>query len=97
MNEKVTMRQPDWEGHISKDVLPGRFKFIEKAAKEGRLMKVDQEQGSKMVKCPECKRSYVEVERVEKSTFKKAKVIFGKFFTITFVIDTGGRAEIEGK
>jgi len=94
--EKITMRQSDWEGHVSKEVLPGRFKFIEKAAKEGRLIKVEQEQGSKMAKCPKCKHNYVEVERImvakhtEELKANKVKVNFGKFITITFVINTGG-------
>lgn len=95
MNEKITMEQEGWEGHVNKDVLPSRFEFIKKAAEEGRLMKVEQRSGNKILRCPECECNSVHAERRKEADGTKKMVIGGKI-SITFFIDTPGE-EIEVK
>lgn len=93
MDEKITMKQKQWEGHVNKDVLPSRFEFIKKAAEEGRLMKVEQRTGNEIVECSECGRDYVKVGKTVEPGGAEKVVIGGKF-SITFFVDTKGE-EVE--
>ena len=96
MSEKVTMEQEQWEGHVSKDVLPSRFEFIRKAAEEGRLIKVEQRTGNRIVRCPECDCNNVEAERREEPDGTGKMVIGGKF-AITFFISTDEEIAVKVK
>jgi len=96
MDEKITMKQNQWEGHVNKDVLPSRFEFIKKAAEEGRLVKVEQRTGNKILRCPECECNYVEAEKRKGENGVEKMVIGGKL-SITFFFDKGEEIEVKVK
>lgn len=83
MNEK--MNEEQFAAHVA-EVLPRRIKFIKEAAKEGRLIKIEQESGNRMVKCPKCGHSNVEIERKEEAEGGKKEIMFGGILAITFVV-----------
>lgn len=93
MDEIEKMNGEQFKAYMT-EVLPKRIGFIKKAAKEGRLIRVEQKSGSQMVKCPECGHSHVEIEEKESKDGKKEFVV-GGILAITFVV-AGERKAIKG-
>lgn len=85
MSENEKMNEEEFAAHLAA-VLPRRIKFIEEAAKEGRLIKIEQESGNRIIKCPECGHSYVEVETRKETEGGKKEIALGGILAITFVV-----------
>ena len=83
MNEK--MNEEEFAAHLA-EVLPKRIKFIEEAAKEGRLIKIEQESGNQIIKCPECGHDRIEVERKEETEGGKKEIALGGILAVTFIV-----------